>query len=54
MTAVALGLRQIRSLGDGLYRMIFGKRTHCQNASQQDDDFVTKCLSCAPPADLLF
>jgi hypothetical protein len=54
MTAVALGLRQIRSLSDGLYRKIFGKRTHRQRASQQDGNFIAKCLSCAPPADLLF
>ena len=54
MTTLALGLKQVRSFGNRLRRMIFGKRGYHRNASQQGESFAMKCLSCAPPADFLF
>jgi len=54
MTTLTLGLRQIRSLGDGMFHMIFGSQAHGQNAIQQGESFAMKCLSCAPSADCLF
>jgi hypothetical protein len=54
MTTLAFSLMQARSLGDGLYHVIFGIRASRQHVNQQHESFAMKCLSCAPPADLLF
>lgn len=47
MTTLAVSLIQVRSLGDGLYSMMFGIRAPRQHANQQHKSFAMKCLSCA-------